>query len=120
MTAPRRRKGFRAIVVGGVTYRWAFRPGPTASVLVVYGEASNSARLEVHMPDWRDPWYNVDRVVIAGDELHLGTSVANAPAVVSSGFARRAIEAGLAAGFAAARPGQTLRLVFAEDRFARA
>jgi len=69
------------------------------------------------MPAWRDPWHHIDAVVVDGDALHLHTSLANAPAVVSSRLVRAAIEAGLAAGFATAPAGATVRLLHDGERF---
>jgi hypothetical protein len=99
MATPRKKKGFRTLTVEGVVYRWRLVTGQAASKLTIYGESSSSRRLLVELPGWRDPWLNLSGFTITGETLQLHSSAANEPALITNAFVRRAVLAGVKAGF---------------------
>jgi hypothetical protein len=99
MAARTHPRGFRAIVVRGIRFRWRSRAGESDSALTVVGPERSGGRLVVVLRGWRDPWLALSGFAVAGDELELRAEAGNEPSVVGPGFVRAAIEWAIDAGW---------------------
>jgi hypothetical protein len=107
MAVPSKRKGFRSLEHDGVTYRWRMRAGLDGSRIVLYGESSASARLDIQMPGWRNEWANFPE------------RVENRPRIIGRAFMLAALQAGLAFGYRPSPRGRPFVIIFREGRFLR-
>ena len=62
--------------------------------------------MEIRMPDWRDPWINVDQ------------KVRNTPSVITNAFVRSAILVAIERGFELGKRGRSFVLIYTKDGFA--
>jgi hypothetical protein len=107
MAIPSRRKGFRSLEHDGVTYRWRMQAGVDDSHIVLYGESSSSARLEIQLPGWRNEW------------VHFPNPVENRPQRIGRAFVLAGLQAALGFGYGPAPHGRPFVIVFYEGRFLR-
>lgn len=119
MTEPKHPKGFRDIIVGGVMYRWCFRPHPDDSELIVIGPERSGCRLVVTLRRWQDPWHTICGFRMVGDDLQLFMSARNDPAVIAPGFVRTAIEHALDVGWNPRERRPDLMLDYKERTFSQ-
>ncbi|MBZ9751510.1 hypothetical protein K7W42_11610 [Deinococcus sp. HMF7604] len=56
MAQPRKRRGYRSIMVDGQHYTWRFQAGQNAGVLTVLSPDQPATRFTVHLPESLDPW----------------------------------------------------------------
>jgi hypothetical protein len=118
VTRPKKKRGFRSIVVDGSRYQWRFKPGATHSELLLCGaRVANGALFRWQLADWRDPWLCIDGFAIEGDRMHLSSAARNEPRVVSPAWVSEAVRAALHLGWRADQPGPTQAGVFRDGAF---
>jgi hypothetical protein len=107
MAIPSRRRGFRSLEHDGVTYRWRMQAGIDDSRIVLYGESSSSARLEIQLRGWRNEWVGFPELVD------------NEPRMIGRAFVLAALQAALAFGYRPSPRGRPFVIVYHEGRFLR-
>jgi len=118
MTHGHNRKQMRTLTVADARYHWRFRSGADGSVLLVQRVVRPGQRLQIMLPEWRDPWLNLSgfHLTEAG-KLVLHSDARNEPALVSPGFVRAAIDCALVHGWTPDRPGPIARVVYRQKAF---
>lgn len=117
MARARKKRGFRAIVVDGVGYRWRLSPGAVDSVLRVSLADERGQTLNMRLVGWADPWLNLSGFRVEDDMLHLYTSARNAPAIITGKFVRQGIVYALSAGWTPDAPRGTFQVMYPYGEF---
>lgn len=117
MARARKKRGFRAIVVEGVGYRWRLSPGAADSVLRVAMAEGRGQTLEVRMVGWADPWLNLSGFRVEDEVMHLYTSARNAPAIITGKFVRGAVVYALSVGWTLDVAGEVFHVTYRDGEF---
>ena len=81
--------------------------GVDDSRIVLYGESSSSARLEIQLPSWRDEWVNFPE------------PVENRPQPIGPAFVLAALQAALGFGYRPTPRGRPFVIAFYDGRLLR-
>ncbi|MEM6284091.1 MAG: hypothetical protein AAF787_18000 [Chloroflexota bacterium] len=91
MARPKKKRGYRPIIVNDKQYRWRFAASVPRSSLYVTTADTSGQTLIVNMTDWINPWFNLAGFMANGDEMILYVGHRNKPEIITNRFVRRVI-----------------------------
>lgn len=118
MSRPKRKRGFRHIIVGNQRFRWKFEAGYNSSLLKISADEVHGQPLIVTLHNWCDPWLNLNGFDLVSNGIRLHTSAQNAPAAITSKFVHQAILFALSEGWQPTKISPSpMRLLYQDKKF---
>ncbi len=118
MSRPKKKRGFRLIILGNQRFRWRFEAGYNSSLLKISADEGHGQPLIVTLPNWRDPWLNLNGFDLSANGIQLYTSAQNTPYAITSKFVHMAILFALSEGWQPTKIASSpMRLLYQHEKF---